>query len=97
MGDCCGKHTERDDAEYKDLIVRLNRIEGQIRGVRKMVEDSRYCIDILHQVTAVQAALNAFNKQLLTSHIKNCVMNDARQGQTELLDELCETIQRLMK
>ena len=72
--DCAVKHKHRQAAEEKDLLNRLNRIEGQIRGIKSMVEDERYCVDILTQVSAVQAALNSFNKVLLSSHIKSCVV-----------------------
>ena len=83
--------------EYKDLIHRLSRIEGQVRGIREMVESDRYCVDILTQVSAIQSALNSFNKVLLSSHIKSCVVEDIRQGKEGAVDELCKTIQKLMK
>jgi DNA-binding FrmR family transcriptional regulator len=96
--DCgCEKHKKRDSKEMKALITRLNRIEGQIRGVKSMVEDERYCVDILTQVSAIQAALNSFNKELLSSHIKTCVVNDIRNGDQKVVEELCDTIQKLMK
>jgi len=95
---CCDcKRKVRDEEEYKDLIHRLNRIEGQIRGIRNMVEEDRYCVDILTQVSAIQSALNAFNKNLLSSHIKTCVVDDIKSGNEEVVDELCKTIQKLMK
>ncbi|RDU24882.1 metal-sensing transcriptional repressor [Anaerosacchariphilus polymeriproducens] len=81
----------------KDLITRLNRIEGQVRGVKNMVEEERYCVDILTQVSAIQAALNSFNKNLLANHIKSCVVEDIKSGNHEVVDELCNTIQKLMK
>ena len=84
-------------AEYKDLVNRLNRIEGQIRGIKKMVERSAYCPDILIQVAAANAALNSFNKELLSNHIKTCVKDDIRQGKDETVDELVKVLQRLMK
>lgn len=93
--DC--KRKVRDDKEHKDLIHRLNRIEGQIRGIRNMVEEDRYCVDILTQVSAIQSALNSFNKNLLSSHIKSCVVEDIRSGNDEVVDELCKTMQKLMK
>lgn len=96
-GDCCLKHKHREDKEYRDLIHRLNRIEGQVRGIRSMVEDERYCIDIITQVTAVSSALNAFNKALLSQHIKTCVADNIRNGNGEVVDELCETLKKLMK
>lgn len=98
MKECsCHKHKERTGTEEKNLLNRLNRIEGQIRGIKNMVEEDRYCVDILTQVSAVQAALNSFNKMLLSDHIKTCVVEDIRSGDTEVVDELCKTIQKLMK
>lgn len=93
--DCRIKH--REEREYKDLINRLSRIEGQVRGVRNMIEEERYCVDILTQVSAIQSALNSFNKKLLASHIHSCVVEDIQNGRVEAVDELCETIQKLMK
>ena len=95
--DCAVKHKHRQAAEEKDLLTRLNRIEGQIRGIKSMVEDERYCVDILTQVSAVQAALNSFNKVLLSSHIKSCVVEQIQDGNLEAVDELCMTIQKVMK
>ena len=88
---------DKDSKEYQDLIKRLNRIEGQVRGVKKMLEDDRYCVDILTQVSAITCGLNAFNKKLLANHIKTCVVNDIRSGDDTVVDELCETLQKLMK
>lgn len=93
----CAKHKERSEKEYKDLINRLSRIEGQIRGIRGMVEKDCYCTDILVQVSAVTSALNSFNKVLLANHIKSCVAQDIRDGKEETVDELVETLQKLMK
>lgn len=76
---------------------RLNRVEGQVRGVKKMLEEEQYCVDILTQVSAIQAALNAFNKELLSSHIHSCVVEEIQKGHTEVVDELCESIKKLMK
>jgi len=87
----------KEGKEYQDLIRRLNKIEGQVRGVKKMVDDDRYCVDILTQVSAISCALNAFNKKLLSEHIKSCVVNDIRSGHDEVVDELCNTLQKLMK
>lgn len=95
--ECCNRSKHRVKSEYTDLIHRLNRIEGQVRGIRNMVEEERYCVDILTQVSAVQSALNAFNKKLLASHIKSCVVEDIKDGKAEAVDELCMTIQKLMK
>lgn len=95
---CCSHKTkERDEQEYKDLIHRLNRIEGQIRGIRRMVERDAYCTDILVQVSAVNAALNSFNKVLLANHIKTCVTRDIKEGKEETVDELVTVLQKLMK
>ncbi|MGN0773750.1 MAG: metal-sensing transcriptional repressor [Candidatus Ventricola sp.] len=94
---CCRKTKARTEQEYKDLITRLNRIEGQIRGIRGMVERSAYCTDILTQVSAANAALNSFTKVLLANHIKTCVAQDIRDGKDETIDELVSTLQKLMK
>ncbi len=93
----CQKYKVRSDEEYRALINRLNRIEGQIRGIKGMVEKSAYCPDILVQVAAVNAALNAFNKELLAEHIKSCVADDIRKGNDSTVDELVATLQKLMK
>jgi len=94
---CCHKTKERSKEEYARLLNRLSRIEGQIRGIRGMVEKSCYCPDILRQAAAANAALNAFCRELLSQHIRTCVADDIRSGQDETLDELMETIQKLMK
>ena len=94
---CCCRHKKRSEEEYKSLIHRLNRIEGQIRGIRSMVENGAYCPDILVQSAAANAALNAFNKELLASHLRSCVANDIREGHDEVIDELVATLQKLMK
>ena len=88
---------KRSDKEYKDLIHRLNRMEGQIRGIKGMVERGVYCTDILVQVAAVNAALNSFNRVLLANHIKTCVTDDIRAGKEETVDELIATLQKLMR
>ena len=84
--ECCHKKKERSEKEYKDLVNRLNRIEGQIRGIKRMVESDTYCTDILIQVSAVNAALNSFNKVLLANHIRTCVADDIRAGKEETID-----------
>ena len=91
------KHKQRDEQEKKALMTRLNRIEGQIRGIHKMVDDDRYCVDILTQVSAVQSALNAFTKELLQQHIHGCVVTDIKAGHDEVVDELCNLLQKVMK
>lgn len=94
---CCNRTKHRSENETKDLITRLNRIEGQVRGIKNMVENERYCVEILNQVAAVQAALNSFNKELLANHIHTCVVDDIQKGNVEVVDELCETIKKIMK
>lgn len=96
---CCntGKHKERNEKELKALMNRLNRIEGQIRGIKGMLEDGIYCTDILVQSQAAVAALNAFNKELLSNHIHTCVVDKIKQGDDEVIDELMATLQKLMK
>lgn len=95
---CCSHKTkERSEKEYKDLINRLSRIEGQVRGIKGMVEKNAYCPDILMQVAAITAALNSFNKVLLANHIKSCVTRDIKDGKEETVDELVVTLQKLMK
>ena len=91
------KTTHRSDGEKKKLINRLNRIEGQIRGIRKMLENDADCTDILIQSAAVNAAVNAFNRELISRHMHTCVVRDIREGKEEVIDELVETLQRLMK
>ena len=96
---CCRCHAtkERSEEEYKDLIHRLNRIDGQVQGVRGMVERDAYCIDILTQVSAITAALNSFNKVLLGNHIRTCVSQDIREGREDSVEELVCTLQKLMR
>lgn len=97
MENCCHKTKERSEEERKKLINRLNRIEGQVRGIRGMIEKDAYCTDVLTQVAAANAALNAFTKELLGSHIKTCVAEDIRAGRDDTIDELVATLQKLMK
>ena len=96
--DCCSDKTkERTDEEQKKLTNRLSRIEGQIRGIKNMVEKNAYCTDIIIQVSAVTAALNSFNKELLAAHIKGCVAEDIKNGREDTVDDLVKTLQRLMR
>lgn len=95
--ECCEKTTSRPEDAQKKLINRLSRIEGQIRGIRGMVENDAYCADILVQSAAVNAAINAFNKELLAQHMRSCVARDLREGKDEVIDELVSTLQKLMK
>ena len=94
---CCEKKTLRSEEERKKLMNRLSRIEGQIRGIRGMIEKDAYCADILVQSAAVNAAVNAFNKELLSNHIHTCVADKIRDGDEEVIDELVATFQKLMK
>lgn len=97
-GGCCfAKTKNRSEKEYKSLIHRLNRIEGQVRGIRGMIERGAYCTDVLIQSAAVNAAINAFNKELLANHIRTCVAQDIRDGKDEVIDELVATLQKLMR
>jgi len=97
MNNCCHKTKERTPDQYKSLINRLNRIEGQIRGIRKMVEQDAYCTDVLMQTSAVNAAIGAFNRELLAQHIRTCVLEDVKKGEMQTVDELVQTVERLMK
>lgn len=94
---CCCKTTSRSEEEKRKLLNRLKRIEGQVRGIQAMIEEDAYCNDVLIQSAAINAAMNAFNKALLSSHIHSCVARDIREGKDEVIDELVETMQKLMK
>ena len=95
---CCeNKKTIRDPEDKKRLLNRLSRIEGQIRGIKNMLENDGYCNDILMQSAAVNAAVNAFNRELISLHIKGCVKRDLKEGKDEIVEELVSTLQKLMK
>lgn len=94
---CCHRKKERTEKEYRDLLNRLSRIEGQVRGVKGMLERDAYCVDILNQVSAINSALNSFNKVLLGNHIRSCVVENVRSGNDEVIDELVNTMQKLMR
>ncbi len=94
---CEKKNKKRDATEYKALVNRLNRIEGQVRGIKKMLDNDAYCTDILTQVSAIQAALNSFNKVLLSNHIHTCVAQNIKNGNDLVIDELVEALQKIMK
>lgn len=94
---CSHKTKKRDESEYKSLMNRLNRIEGQIRGIKKMVENNAYCTDIITQTAAASSALNSFNKELLSNHIRTCVENDIKEGKYETVEDLITTLQKLLK
>ena len=97
MSNCCCQKKVRNEKEIKDLMNRLNRIEGHIRGITRMLEEDAYCIDIINQVSAANCALNSFTKVILANHIKSCVAEDVKEGSEEKLDELVKTLQKLMK
>ena len=94
---CCHRTKQRSKDEYRALMNRLSRAEGQIRGIRRMLDEDAYCVDILTQVAAANAALNAFSRELLSNHIRSCVVNDIKAGNEETIDELLDTLQKLMK
>ena len=96
---CCAgeKKTERTAEQKKKLMNRLNRMEGQVRGVKKMIESDAYCNDVLIQAAAIRAAVDAFSRELLRAHLHSCVARDIREGREEVVDELMETLERLMR
>ena len=94
---CCDRSKHRGEDEKKELMKRLNRVEGQIRGIKRMLEEDAYCIDIINQVSAAGCALDSFTKVLLATHIKTCVAEDVKEGSDEKLDELVKTLQKLMR
>ncbi len=94
---CCCRTKERSDKEFKDLMNRLKRIEGQVKGVQRMLEDNAYCPDIMVQVSAINSALNSFNKVLLAEHLKTCVVDDIKAGREETIQELTDTLQKVMR
>ena len=93
----CARKTERTEEQKKKLLNRLSRIEGQVRGVRKMIEEDAYCNDVLTQSAAIAAAVSAFNRELLRAHVRSCVVRDIRAGRDEVADELIATLERLMR
>ena len=98
--ECCEcriKTKERSENEYKSLMNRLNRIEGQVRGLKRMLDENAYCTDILTQAAAVSSAVNAFSKELLGNHIKSCVADNIRRGNDDIIDELLDTLRKMMK
>ena len=94
---CSDKTTQRTPEERKALLNRLRRIEGQVRGLQSMLDNDTYCTDILTQSAAITAAMNAFNRELLASHMRGCVARDIRAGKDEVIDELMATMQKLMR
>lgn len=94
---CCEKTKMRSEEEKRALVNRLSRIEGQVRGVKEMLLDDKYCIDILTQTSAISSALNSFAKEILESHIRSCVAEGVRSGDDEKIEELIKTIERFIK
>ena len=94
---CCCRTKERSEKEFKDLMNRLKRIEGQVKGVQRMLEDNAYCPDIMVQVSAINNALNSFNKVLLAEHLKTCVVDDIKAGREDTIEELTETLKKVMR
>ena len=94
---CCARKKERTEKERAAILNRLRRVEGQVRGIEKMIENDAYCTDVITQVSAVAAALNAVNRELISKHIRTCVAEDLRQGKTETADELATVVERLMR
>ena len=98
MNECCSKKNKmRSDEEKKALINRLSRIEGQVRGIKQMLADDKYCVDILTQTSATTSALNAFAKEILESHIRSCVIEGVKSGDNDKVKELISTIERYIK
>lgn len=97
--ECClsGKEKKRTGAEKSELMNRLKRIEGQVRGVQGMLEKDAYCTDILMQVSAITSALQSFNEQLLANHINTCVADGIRCGNDEVVEELIGVLRKLMR
>lgn len=94
---CIVRSTQRSEEDIRRLVNRLSRIEGQIRGIKGMLAKDSYCMDILTQSAAVTAAMNAFNRELLSDHIHSCVVRDIRSGDDTVVDELIDMIHKLMK
>lgn len=94
---CEGRKKERGEAELRPLINRLKRIEGQVRGVRSMIENDAYCPDVLVQVSAISSALSAFTRELLSAHIRTCVLEDIKNGREEAADELAELLRKFVQ
>lgn len=94
---CSRRKTKREEQQKKSLMNRLKRIEGQVRGVQRMLEEDAYCADMMIQVSAISSALKGFNKELLTNHLHTCVVEDVRAGKDESIDELAELLRKLMK
>ena len=94
---CHERKAEHPDKIKKDLTGRLNKIEGQIRGITRMVEENVYCDDVLHQIFSVESALSGVKKNLLEAHVKSCVLDQIKKGDDKVIDELMNTIRKMMK
>ena len=92
----CPRCKKREEEELRPLLNRLSRVEGQLRGIRRMLEEDAYCVDVMLQVTAASRALSAMSRELLKTHIKTCVVKDVLDGKTETADELAETVERML-
>ena len=95
--ECCHKKKPRSPQQVRELTNRLSRIEGQVRGIKRMIEENVYCPDILVQTASVIATLNSFNKALLADHIRTCVADDIKEGRDEAIDELLATLKNMLK
>lgn len=91
------KNTKRSDALKHDVAKRLNRIEGQVRGVKKMIEEDKYCDNVLIQIVAIKSALDSVSKLVLENHMRNCLVDDIQKGHDEIINELLTTIGRMVK
>lgn len=94
---CCDRQTHRSDKERTALLNRCSRIEGQVRGIKGMIEKDVYCDDILNQIAAVQSALNALSRVILERHMKTCLIDRIQSGENEVIDELMVTVEKMMK
>ncbi len=97
MEECCNRKKKRSDEEKRLYINRLSRVEGQIRGISKMLSEDAYCIDILTQISAAEAALSAISRGILEDHIKSCVVSDIKADKEGTVEELIKTVGRLIK
>jgi DNA-binding FrmR family transcriptional regulator len=93
----CDKNSHHSEKVKKNLVTRLNRVEGQIRGIKGLIQKDTYCDDVINQIAATQSALNSVAKILLEGHLKGCVVDRLQAGDTEVLDEFLGTVQRLLK
>ncbi len=99
MKECCySERKAHHPADFKKkLINRLNRIEGQVRGVRKMIDQDVYCDDVITQITAIRSALSGLSKELFEAHLSSCILEQIQSGSDEIMEELKLTVRRLLK